>query len=112
MKIIFLVALSKVKKKTRENKSDTIEKIQKALQDYKDIYVFNIDAMRSQKMTEMRQKLKDSTRIFFAGNGVMRVAFGKDKASEKAPGVHKIVNVLKGQCGLIFTNLDKSTVQQ
>uniref|UniRef100_A0AC34QLK5 Ribosome assembly factor mrt4 n=1 Tax=Panagrolaimus sp. JU765 TaxID=591449 RepID=A0AC34QLK5_9BILA len=106
------VALSKVKKKTRENKSGTIEKIQKSLEEYKNIYVFNIDSMRAQKMTEIRKQLKDSSRIFFAGNGLMRVAFGKDKASEKAPGLHKITNVLKGQCGLIFTNLDDSTVKK
>ena len=113
MKLYFFpVSLTKVKKTTKENKQNLIQQVQQCLGQYKYVYVYNIDAMRSAKMIEVRQQLKESSRFFFGKNGVMAFALGRDAASEKAPGLHKISNELKGQCGLMFTNLDKKAVRK
>ncbi|KAE9550816.1 hypothetical protein FO519_005968 [Halicephalobus sp. NKZ332] len=106
------VSLTKVKKTPKENKQNLVQQVQKSLGEYQHVYVYNIDAMRSAKMVEVRQQLKESTRFFFGKNGVMAFALGRDAAAEKAPGLHKISNELKGQCGLMFTNLDKKAVKK
>jgi mRNA turnover protein 4 len=98
------VSLTKVKKKTRENKDEMISKIQDAVGEYKNIFVYSIDSMRSTKMTEIRQKFKANSRFFYGKNTVMAMALGRDAATEKAEGLHKVSQLLKGQCGLMFTN--------
>uniref|UniRef100_A0A914YI93 Ribosome assembly factor mrt4 n=1 Tax=Panagrolaimus superbus TaxID=310955 RepID=A0A914YI93_9BILA len=98
------ISLTKVKKKTRENKNAVINRIQDALAQHKNIFVFSIDSMRSTKMTEIRQKFKETSRFFYGKNTVMSVALGRDAATEKEKGLHKVSQLLKGQCGLMFTN--------
>jgi mRNA turnover protein 4 len=104
------VSLTKVKKKTKENKNGMITQIHEALGEYKHIFVYSIDSMRSTKMTEIRQKFKENSRFFYGKNTVMSVALGRDKATEKADGLHKVSQLLKGQCGLMFTNENLKTV--
>uniref|UniRef100_A0AC34F5I3 Ribosome assembly factor mrt4 n=1 Tax=Panagrolaimus sp. ES5 TaxID=591445 RepID=A0AC34F5I3_9BILA len=129
------ISLTKVKKKTRENKNAIISQIQDALAQHKHIFVFSIDSMRSAKMTEIRQKFKETSRFFYGKNTVistkmteirqkfketsrffygkntvMSVALGRDAATEKEKGLHKVSQLLKGQCGLMFTNENEKKV--
>lgn len=59
---------------------------------------------------QIRQKFKGNSRFFFGKNTVMGVALGRDATSEKADGLHKVSQLLKGQCGLMFTNEGKKNV--
>ena len=45
-------------------------------------------------------------------NNLMAVALGKSEEDEVGPGLHKVGQVLKGECALLFTNEDPTTVQK
>uniref|UniRef100_A0A7E4WDM0 Ribosome assembly factor mrt4 n=1 Tax=Panagrellus redivivus TaxID=6233 RepID=A0A7E4WDM0_PANRE len=106
------ISLTQVKKKTREHKDNIISEIQDAVDKYQNVFVYSIDAMRSTKMTEIRQHFKTNSRFFFGKNNVMAVALGRDSATEKADGLHKVSQLLKGQCGLMFTNEDVKSIKK
>ncbi|VDK42767.1 unnamed protein product [Anisakis simplex] len=104
------VSLTKVKKKTRESKKLLVDEIQKSVDTYSNLFVFDVENMRSTKFIEVRQKFKNNSRFFFGKNNVMALALGKDTSTEYAKQLHKVSNVLKGQCGLMFTNVDREEV--
>ncbi|VDM95505.1 unnamed protein product [Thelazia callipaeda] len=104
------VSLTRVKKKTKEHKVKLVDGIRKCVDTYKHLFVFEIENMRSSKFTEIRQKFKNNARFFYGKNNVMALALGKSTSTEYAPGLSKIKDFLKGECGLMFTNGDQETV--
>ncbi|UMM17111.1 hypothetical protein L5515_013824 [Caenorhabditis briggsae] len=67
--------------------------------------------MRSTRFIAIRQKYKESSRFFFGKNNVIAIALGKQKSDEYANQLHKASAILKGQCGLMFTNMSKKEVE-
>ncbi|CAB3405490.1 unnamed protein product [Caenorhabditis bovis] len=104
------VSLTKVKKKTKETKNNLINEIRSSVDQYKNMLIFTIANMRSTRFIAIRQKYKNNSRFFFGKNNVSSIALGKHKSDEYANGLHKASNDLKGQCGLMFTNLSKEEV--
>lgn len=45
-------------------------------------------------------------------NNLMAVALGKNDEDEVEPGLHRIGQVLKGECALLFTNEDPAAVRK
>ncbi|EYB84248.1 hypothetical protein Y032_0320g2384 [Ancylostoma ceylanicum] len=107
---ILLVSLTKVKKKTRETKEALIKEVRASVDKYKNLFVFNIEDMRSTHFIQVRQRFKTNSRFFFGKNNVMAIALGKDASSEYAPELHLVSKQLQGQCGLMFTLLSKAKV--
>ena len=106
------VSLTRVKKKTKETKAGLVGEVRKAVDDYPNVFVFTIENMRSTKFVQVRQKFKTNSRFFFGKNNVLGVALGKDANDEYAKGLNKVSQLLKGQCGLMFTSVDKDEVIQ
>ncbi|MFH4983879.1 hypothetical protein AB6A40_010588 [Gnathostoma spinigerum] len=104
------VSLTKVTKKTRERKINLIEEIRKAIDYYQTCFVFNVENMRSNKFVMIRQKFKDNSRLFFGRNTLMAMSLGKDSSHERAKDLAKVTALLKGDCGLMFTNADREAV--
>ena len=52
------------------------------------------------------------TRFFFGKNKVMAHALGKSEETEHRKNLHKISELLVGQCGLLFTNKEKEEVYE
>uniref|UniRef100_F1LDP0 Ribosome assembly factor mrt4 n=1 Tax=Ascaris suum TaxID=6253 RepID=F1LDP0_ASCSU len=104
------VSLTKVKKKTKESKKTLVKDIRDSVDTYANLFVFNVDNMRATKFVEVRQKFKANSRFFFGKNNVMAVALGRDTNTEYANQLSKVSSMLKGQCGLMFTNADKEAV--
>jgi mRNA turnover protein 4 len=49
--------------------------------------------MRNQKLKDLREQLKSSSRIFLAGKKVMQIALGRSPADEAKTGLHKLSKV-------------------
>ncbi|CAJ0960059.1 unnamed protein product, partial [Mesorhabditis belari] len=104
------VSLTKVKKKTKEAKSGMINEVKHCAESYENLYVFSVDNMRSDLFLEVRQHFKANSRFFFGKNNVMAVALGRTKEAECQKNLHKMANSLKGQRGLMFTNVPDEKV--
>ncbi|KAF8382900.1 hypothetical protein PRIPAC_72042 [Pristionchus pacificus] len=106
------VSLTRVKKKTRGAKEGLVHQLREAVDEYPHVFVYEFENMRSSKFVQVRQKFKSNSRFYFGKNNVMAIALGKDKTTECATGISKISQLLKGQCGLMFTSADKDEVIQ
>lgn len=56
------MTLSKTKKKGRGHKEAIVNAIKQAVEDYSSAYVFTFENMRNQKLKDLRDKLKSSSR--------------------------------------------------
>ncbi|ONM42050.1 ribosomal protein L10-like protein [Zea mays] len=107
------VTLSKTKKKPGlERKGKVVAEIKDAVDKYSSAYVFTYDNMRNQKLKDLREQLKSSSRIFLAGKKVMQIALGRSPADEAKTGLHKLSKFLQGNSGLLFTNLPRDDVER
>ncbi|KOM54035.1 hypothetical protein LR48_Vigan09g269400 [Vigna angularis] len=106
------VTLSKTKKKGRDHKEAIVNGIKEAAEKYECVYVFSFENMRNQKFKEFREQLKSSSRFFLGSNKVMQVALGRSAADEISPGIHKVSKLLRGDAGMVFTNLSKEEVER
>ncbi|CAD6258843.1 unnamed protein product [Miscanthus lutarioriparius] len=82
------------------------------LSTYSSAYVFTYDNMRNQKLKDLREQLKSSSRIFLAGKKVMQIVLGRSPADEAKTGLHKLSKFLQGDSGLFFTNLPRDDVER
>ncbi|KAK3135942.1 hypothetical protein QOZ80_5BG0425620 [Eleusine coracana subsp. coracana] len=107
------VTLSKTKKKPGlERKGKVVAEIKDAIEHYASVWVFTFDNMRNQKLKDLREQLKSTSRIFLAGKKVMQIALGRSAADEAKTGLHKISKFLQGDTGLLFTNLPRDDVER
>jgi len=104
------VSLTKVKKRTKEAKFSLVEAIRAAVDEYKTLFLFTVENMRTTKFVQVRQEFKRDSRFFFGKNNVMSIALGRSSEDEFKDGLHKISKRLQGQCGLMFTNRPISQV--
>ncbi|KAH7428404.1 hypothetical protein KP509_09G000200 [Ceratopteris richardii] len=100
-----LVTLSKTKKKGREGKELLVNTVRKCLEEYSTLYIFAYENMRNTKFKEFRESLKDSSRFFLGSNKVLQIALGRTPAEEVKEDLHRASEMLRGDCGLLFTNL-------
>lgn len=106
------VTLSKTTKKGRGHKELIINGIRDAAEKYSSIYVFNFQNMRNSKLKEFRDQLQSSSKFFLGSNKVMQVAIGRSASDEIKPNLHKVSKLLRGDAGMIFTNLSKEEVER
>ncbi|CAH9074651.1 unnamed protein product [Cuscuta epithymum] len=106
------VTLSKTKKKDRSHKENIINMIRDSAEKHSFVYVFGFENMRNLKFKEFREQLKSSSRFFLGSNKVMQLALGRSAADEIKPGLYKISKLLRGDSGLLFTNLPKEEIER
>ncbi|KAF7842682.1 mRNA turnover protein 4-like protein [Senna tora] len=106
------VTLSKTQKKGRERKEAIVNEVKEAAEKYSSVYVFSFENMRNQKFKEFRDQLKSTSRFFLGSNKVMQVALGHSAADEIRPGLYKVSKLLRGNTGILFTNLPKEEVER
>ena len=104
-----VVSLTKTKAKSMEDKTDTIEMLRSAVDEYKNVFAFTYENMRSAAFKEVRMHFKES-RLFLGKNKVAQVALGKGKEEEYRENPHKVGAHLSGDSGLFFTNREKEEV--
>jgi len=106
------VSLTKVKKKTKETKSTLVEAIRGCVDEYKTLFLFTVENMRTTKFVQVRQEFKKDSRFFFGKNNIMAIALGRTPEDEYKDGLNKISKRLVGQCGLMLTNRAPAEVIQ
>ncbi|KAI1724318.1 ribosomal protein l10 domain-containing protein [Ditylenchus destructor] len=99
-----VVSLTKTKKKTKDEKASLIEQVRKAVEEYANVFVLSLENLRGTKFVQVRQHFKKTSRMFFGKNHLLAVALGRTPEDEIANDVHKVSNMLKGECCLMFTN--------
>ncbi|XP_054709864.1 mRNA turnover protein 4 homolog, partial [Uloborus diversus] len=97
------VELSKTKKQGLERKKKLHEEIRSSVDKYEHIFVFSVTDMRNAKMKTVREQWRHS-RFFIGKNKVMAYALGRTLEDEYQPNLHKVSQMLQGQCGLLFSN--------
>ncbi|ORX49755.1 hypothetical protein BCR36DRAFT_353523 [Piromyces finnis] len=106
-----LVSLTQTQKKGREEKELLVEQIQKCVDKYQYIWIFNIDNMRNYYLKEVRNDWNTS-RFFFGKNKIMAKALGTTAEEEYKPNLSKLAERLVGNVGLLFTDAPPMEVQQ
>lgn len=103
------MSLTKTSKKGLALKQQIIEDVRNCVDKYARIFLISVHNMRNNKLKDLRTLWTDS-RFFFGKNKVISLAFGKSSENEVVQGLHKLSEMLKGQCGLLFTNRSKTEV--
>ncbi|KAJ7505201.1 ribosomal protein L10-domain-containing protein [Mycena galericulata] len=105
-----LVSLTKVAKKTKEQKGAMIKDLQENAEKWKYCWLFQVGAMRNTHLKTVRKLWKDSARIFFGRSAVMAKALGATPEEEHRLGIHKLAKQIQGQVGVLFTDTEPDEV--
>ncbi|KAF8172044.1 ribosomal protein L10-domain-containing protein [Mycena galopus ATCC 62051] len=105
-----LVSLTKVAKKTKEQKGAMIKDLQENAEKWKYCWLFQVGAMRNTHLKTVRKLWKDSARIFFGRSAVMAKALGTTPEEEHRLGIHKLAKQIQGQVGVLFTDTEPDEV--
>lgn len=106
-----IVHTSVVQKKPSKEKSASLySAVQSACEAYQHIFVFSVDNMRNTYLKDVRQNFADDGRLFFGKTKVMAKALGTGAEDERAPGLAKLSEWLKGSVGLLFTDREPEAV--
>jgi len=98
------ISLTKVDKKPGlETKQKVVDTVRNSVDTYARIFVFKVENMRNNKLKEVRDKWNHS-KFFIGKNRVVAKALGKTEAEEYNENLHKVALLLRGECGLLFTN--------
>ncbi|KAG5464314.1 hypothetical protein LSCM1_00496 [Leishmania martiniquensis] len=106
-----IVPLTKTQAKTRHDKDRLIERIREALENYQDVYTFQLHNIRTNILQQIREERAGDSRMFLGNNKLMMIALGRDEESAQKENLHKLSPFLTGLCGLLFTNLSKKEVK-
>lgn len=101
-----VVALTKVKKKGKEGKSELLDGVQQAIVNYDNTYVVSWENIRANSFKKLSMGLRDNSKFFLGKNKVMQVALGHTPEDECADNAHLLSKYLRGQVCLVSTNLD------
>eukprot|EP00944_MAST-04C_sp_MAST-4C-sp1_P014953 g14953.t1 len=104
-------ALTKTEGKGAQLKMDLVEKIRDSVDNYKFLYVFSYENMRTNMFKQVRKELKDS-RLFLGKNKVMQIALGRTEAEEYGDELMEISKQLSGNKGLLFSDKNVKAMQK
>ncbi|KAI0669248.1 mRNA turnover protein 4-like protein [Trametes maxima] len=99
-----IVSLTKVAKKTKEQKNALLQEVQENADKWQYCWLFEVGNMRNSHLKTVRRLWKDTARIFFGRGAVMAKALGTTPEEEHRPGLAKLAQQIKGQVGLFFTD--------
>ncbi|KAF7346500.1 Ribosome assembly factor mrt4 [Mycena sanguinolenta] len=110
-----LVSLTKVAKKTKEQKGALIKDLQENADKWKYCWLFQVGAMRNTHLKTVRKLWKEqvqsrSARIFFGRSAVMAKALGTTPEEEHRMGLHNLAKQIQGQVGVLFTDTEPDEV--
>jgi len=105
-----VVSLTQTKKKGLEHKQKLVTEIRSAIDDYDSVYIFSIENMRNNKLKEVREEWKGTSKFIMGKNKVLQLALGRNSENEIAENIHKVSERLLGQCGLLLTSKSEDEV--
>jgi mRNA turnover protein 4 len=106
-----VISLTKVKKKTKDAKSELVDKIQEAVTASKYVYVLEVENERNDLLKLCRAALRPGT-IFCGKNKVMQLALGLTPQSEYEDNIRLISKEIAGACALLCTDAPVTEVRK
>ena len=107
-----VVPLTATKPKGRSDKEKLVEAIRVALTEFSHVYTFDYANLRTKYLKEMRLERAGDSRMFLGNNRVMALALGRDEEESAAPNLFKLSKYVKGNAGILFTNLPKAVIKK
>lgn len=95
---------------SRVKKEAYAEKFKQLLEEYPTIFIVNVDNVGSSQMHEIRKSLRGTAVILMGKNTMMRRVLRTLR--DVNPAYEKLVGVVKGNIGLVFTNGDLKEVRE
>ncbi|KAG5369988.1 Ribosome assembly factor mrt4 [Yarrowia sp. C11] len=105
-----IIALTKVEKKTREDKEVIVDEIHNYLDEHKYCFVFSVEGMRNTFFKDLRTDWRGS-RIFFGRTKIMAKALGKSEEDEYKAGLGALSEYMSGDVGLLLTDEEPQVVK-
>lgn len=102
-----IVHLTQVKKKGKDHKEDLIKQLEQNVTHFKRVFIFDFEKTKSDRIMELRLKLKKHGRIFSGKNSLASLAL-KTIGSKKKINFDELISQISGHRGLLFTDLDKA----
>ena len=98
-----VISLTKTEKKTKEDKSNLMDRVRDAAQEFPYAWLIAVGNMRNNYLKEVRDKWKGS-KIFFGKLKVIAKALGTTEEEEIRTGISGISTRLTGNVGILFTD--------
>lgn len=100
-----IVHLTQVKKKGKDHKGDLLKQLEEYVDKFKTVYLFDFDSVKSDRIMNLRMKLKDVGRIFSGKNSLVQVTI-KSVAKKTGANYEQLLEQINGHKGLLFTDLE------
>ena len=102
-----VVSLTKTNAKGRDQKSKLVDSLRQFIDEYKHIYVFAFENMRTSHFKDVRMHWRES-KIFMGKNKIAQIALGRSPEDEFKDNLRHVSEVIKGRSGkgsLLFSML-------
>ena len=106
------MSLTQTKKKTREWKEGLVGLVRECAEGYPSAYVVRFDNFRNAEFQTLREEMRGDSRFVRGSVSLLRVALGKEEASEVVAGAAALGAHLSGDVGLLFTRRSEGEVRE
>jgi len=96
---------------SREKKVAYFARLEKMLEDYGRVFIVSADNVGSAQMAKIRMSMRGDAEVVFGKNTLMRKAFSNFLARNPGHNFEKIVKLIRGNIGFVFTNKDLGDVR-
>lgn len=99
-----IVHLTQVKKKGKDHKEDLMKTVEQHVTSYKRVFIFDFEQTSSDKILQLRIRVKDIGRVFVGRNSLISVTL-KAIGSRTNRDYEDLLSQISGHKGLLFTNM-------
>lgn len=104
-----LVSLTQTDKKGKENKERIFDEVRTNLDEYRYVFLLNVETIRTQLLQELRNDWKGS-KLLMGKQRVLQKSLGDTVEEEYKDNLHKLSKLFKGVVCILFTNESPNTV--
>jgi ribosomal protein L10 len=101
-----VVHLTQVKKKGKDHKDDLLKQLKQFVDQYEFVYVFDFEKTKSDRIMNLRLKMKEYGRIFAGRNSLVAQALNQIGAATNTS-YDKFLRHIVGHRGLLFTSVPR-----
>lgn len=99
-----IVHLTQVKKKGKDHKDDLMKQLEDYVNQHEFVYIFDFDQTKSDRIMNLRLKMKSHGRIFAGRNSLVSLTL-KAIGTKSNTNYSRLLKYITGHRGLLFTNL-------
>lgn len=102
-----IVHLTQVKKKGKDHREDLTKQVEQYCAQFRRLYIFDFDQAKSDRIMNLRLKLKQYGRIFAGKNTIVTTTL-KSFGSKTNTNFEELIEQISGHRGLLFTDLEQA----